>query len=326
MVSVSDFVRFALDVFGKLQSVPTRIEALWRLAEIAGWDPAEVEIRVIQPTAAGFVIYQREVPDEWIDLATRRVAPAVLAADPVPYHRFAWQINPIECDLSTGEVLISSCPRCEANLEWNRTASVFGCSECQFDLRDHGPAYVPADRLSLARDLHGYLSGTADPLPAPFDALDDVSTAYAMEWLAFFADLQIGRFLKPSWNNAPLGLAEIRRWPDSFDAVLTRFLRESAAPFTSDRALREQMISLLTEAIQRAGTPPLRHVLLDRAIQLIAKSSLSNVAVANRIFGTQRDIRTSAVPRTYLPSLRELLRMDSMRAIQSATIRRPRGS
>jgi hypothetical protein len=324
MVNVVDFVRYALNVFGKLQIVPTRIEALWRLAELTGWDPMELEKRKIEPTHAGFTIYRREIPAEWIDLGARRVAPAVLAADETPYHRFSWQAGPLECDLSSGEVLIDHCPRCDANLGWDKIEAVFTCQACGFDVREQKPTYAPADRLLLARELHGYLTRTADPLPEPLDALDELSQAHAMEWLAFFSDLPIGRCLKPSWNNAASGLAEVRRWPQAFDHVMSRFL--ASASFAPGRVSKGQMIAQLTEAIDRAGTPALRHLLLDRAIRMISSSPLSDIVVSNRIFGRERDVRTSAIPRDYSPSLREVLRMDSMRVIQSATSARPRGS
>lgn len=323
-MAVADFVRYALNVAGAVHIVATRIEALWRMAELAGWNAAEIENRKLEPTSAGMMIYQREVPEKWIDLCARRVAPGVLASDEIPYHRISWHPNPIECDLSTGEVLIDRCPRCDASLGWSNIDAVFACGACEFDIREQRPTYVPADRLLLARGLHAYMDGTADPLPAQIDALDDVSKAYAMEWLAYFVDLPIGRCLRPSWNNAALGLAEVRRWPQSFDEVMTRFL--SSTFFAPSLVPRGRMISQLTEAIERAGTPALRHLVLDRAIQELGKSMLSDAVVSDRIFGRERDVRKSSVPRTYSPSLRERLRIDSTRVIQSATSLRPRGS
>jgi hypothetical protein len=324
MVNVSDFVRFALNVAGAMHIVATRIEALWRMAEIAGWNAAEIESRKIEPTSAGIMIYQREVPHEWIDLRVRRVAPGVLASDEIPFHRISWHPYPIECDLASGEVLIDRCPQCDAILGWSDVETVYRCGACEFDLRKQQPTYVPEDRLLLARGLHSFLDGTAATLPLQIQALDDISKAYAMEWLAFFVDLPLGRCLRPSCNNAAGGLAEVRRWPQSFDEVMTRFL--SSTSFAPSLVPRGRMISKLTEAIERAGTPALRHLVLDRAIQELGKSTLSDVVASDRIFGRERDVRKFAVPRTYDPSLREVLRIDSTRAIQSATSLRPRAS
>jgi hypothetical protein len=324
MVTVSDFVRFALNVAGAIHIAATRIEALWRMAELAGWDAADIEHRKIEPTSAGMMIYQREVPHEWIDLRARRIAPGVLASDEIPYHRMPWHANPIECDLSNGEVLIDRCPKCDASLGWSNIETVFACGACEFDLRGHSPTYVPADRLLLARELHAYLNGTAGRLPSDIEALDDVSRAYAMEWLAFFVDLPVGRRLKPSCNNAPFGLVEAKRWPKGFDDVMTRFV--SSAPLVPGLASKAQMVSQLIEAIQRAGTPPLRQLFLDRAIRVLNESPLSEVAASNRVFRQQRDIRASEGARSYSMSMGEFLRIDSMRAIQSATSRRPVGS
>jgi hypothetical protein len=324
MVSVADFVRYALNVDGAIQIVTTRIEALWRLAELAGWEATSIEGRKVEPTSAGFLVYDREVPHEWIDLSRRRVAPAVLAADEIPYHRMPWHFNPIECDLASGEVLVDCCPRCGITLGWTNVVSVFVCGACDFDVRENRPAYVPSDRLAMARDLHAYLERAADPLPPELDALDDISKAYAMEWLAFFVDLPIGRHLKPSCNNASMGLVEAKRWPDCFDDVMERF--SATAPFVPGRAAKAQMIAQLTGAIQRAGTPPLRQLFVDRAIRVLGNSTLSDVVASDRIFGTRRDIRASKQPQSYPLSLGEVLRMDSMRAIQSVTSRRPLGS
>lgn len=324
MVSVADFVRYALNVSGAIQIVSTRIEALWRLAEHVGWEPASIERRKVEPTSAGFMVYDREVPHEWIDLGTRRVAPAVLAADEIPYHRMPWLFDPLECDLESGEVLIDRCPRCDAALGWANIESVFMCAACGFDVREQAPTYVPPDRLKMARDLHAYLEKTADHLPPELEALDDISKAYAMEWVAFFVDLPVGRHLKPSSSNAAMGLAEAKRWPDCFDDVMGRFA--AAVPFLPGRPAKAQMIAQLTLAIQRAGTPPLRQLFLDRAIRMLGDSTLSDVVASDRIFGTRREIRTSKPPRSYPFSLGEVLRMDSIRVIQSATSRRPLGS
>jgi hypothetical protein len=324
MVSVSDFVRFALDVAGAIHLVATRIEALWRMAELAGWSAAEIECRKIEPTSAGMMIYRREVPPDWIDLRARRIAPGVLASDEIPYHRMPWHANPIECDLATGEVLIDRCPRCDAILGWSNVETVFACGACEFDIRRHKPTYVPDDRLQLARGFQAYLAGSADKFPSPIQALSDISKAYAMEWLAFFVDLPVGRCLKPSFSNAPIGLVEAKRWPQGFDEVMDRFL--ASAPLVPGLAPKAQMVSQLMSAIERAGTPPLRQLLLNRAIQVLSRSSLSEVIAGNRVFRAQRDIRTPEEARGYSLSVGDVLRMDSMRAIQLATSRRPLGS
>jgi hypothetical protein len=326
LASVEEFLRYALNFFSRLHSLPARIETLWRLAEVAGLDPAIVQEQKIEPTRSGFLIYQREVPADWINLEVRRVAPGVLSADDIPYHRVAWQPNPLECDVPSGEVLLDRCPRCDAFLGWHKIESVAVCGACRFDIRDHPPTFVPSDRLALAQELLEYLHGAADQIPAPFRTLDDISTAYAMEWLAYFTDLPNGKYLRPDFSNAAVGLNELKRWPSSFDEVVTHFLSDSAAPFLPGRPSKARLIPLLTGAIERAGTPPLRQVLLDRVIDLLGKSSLSDMAVGDRIFGSQNDIRVSDDRKDHSPLLRDVFRMDSMRAIQSATSLKPRGS
>ncbi|MHC2462418.1 TniQ family protein [Bradyrhizobium embrapense] len=323
MMSTNDFVQYALHIAGTIHLVVTRIEALWRMAELAGWNPVEIEARLIERTTAGMMIYQREVPSEWVDLRTRRVAPGVLASDETPYHRISWHVPAIECDLASGEVLVDRCPRCEAILGWSNVESVFACGACEFDIREHKPSYVPEDLLRQARGFHAFLDGTADRLPSQLQALDNISKAYAMEWLAYFVDLPIGRCLKPSFRNAAGGLVEAKRWPESFDHVMDRFL--ASAPHLMGIGTKAEMVSQLMSAIDRAGTPPLRQILVNRAISILSKSSLSGVTAGSRIFRAQRDIRRSEGAPSQPLSVGEVMRMDSMRAIQSATSRSPFG-
>jgi hypothetical protein len=328
LVSIDEFLMYGLDLLrSKLPSLPAQPHALERLAIIGGFDPVDIRARRIVPTGIGYLMFKREVPSDWISPQIRRLAPGVLAADgDIPFHRLAWQLNALNCDPTTGEVLIDRCPRCVAYLTWNKIQSITSCGVCNFDVRDAAPRYAPNDRRSAARDLHAFVKGIGPALPEPFCSVDDITACRAMEWMAFFVDLPVGKHLRPACSNASAGLHSIRRWPSSFDSIVADFLEYNAAPHAPDHVLKRRLMTILIEAIDRAGTTLLRDILLGRTAMILGKPAAFDTVVHDRIFHPQKDVCVPTPRKFQTPSLRGALRIDSMRAIQSRTSAKPRAS
>ncbi|WLA53911.1 hypothetical protein [Bradyrhizobium diazoefficiens] len=272
LATANELLRYALGRPAGLGLLSTDADAIQRLAELGGFALEDMFSRSILRGKYGYIIYRREVPPEWVTFGLRRLAPGVLTDDDIPFHRLGWQLNAINCDVTTGEVLIERCPRCVARLRWRKVATIVTCGECQLDIRCVSPRYVPPDRLSSARRLLAFLLRTGPQLPAPFDKLDDVTTCYAMQWLAYFVTSGPGgKSLRPSCQNAAAGLEELCSWPDSFDTFLLEHHRIRGYGHTAQAA------SLL-DKIDRAGNLTLRHILLLRAAETLDDPSLSAVA------------------------------------------------
>lgn len=84
--------------------------------------------------------------------AVRRVAPRALRNG--RHLRFAWRLTPLTFDLSTRELLLDRCPRCDQPLGFHSTVGVEYCDKCfsieswppdRLDLRDHPQALVDLD-------------------------------------------------------------------------------------------------------------------------------------------------------------------------------------
>jgi hypothetical protein len=327
LVSIDEFLAYGLGMLhGKLPSLPAKANALERLAAIGGFDPADIRARRIEPNERGYLMFEREVPNDWISLMVRRLAPGILAADgDIPFHRLAWQLNALDCDPTTGEVLIDRCPRCAAYFRWNGIPSITGCGYCKLDVRETSPRYVPEDRLSSTRKLQAFMLKTGPALPPPFDDLDDITACRAMEWLAYFVDLPVGKYLRPAYSNASPGLEKLLCWPGSFDAVLTEFL-EYARTVEPGHARKRELMTILIEAIDRAGTTVLRDILLTRATTMLGKPGAIYPVVHDRIFRPHKDVCVRTPRKIQTVSLRAALRIDSMRVIQSRTNAKPRAS
>ncbi len=269
LTSVDEFLRYGLGMNTKLSSLPSDVRALERLAEIGGFDAEEVQRRTVKWTSTGYLLYGRKIPHHWVSTNTRRLAPGVLFNDDlIPFHRLAWQVNALECDVETGEALVGQCPRCCATLTWNNIEGIAVCGTCRFDLRKHQPRYVPDAQLEFARELHSYLLCTSACLPAPFDQADDITVCFAMEWFGSIADHRGDKALQPSCKSAAAGLAAIRAWPRSFEKVLRRCAANGSAPSGLDVG---RIIPFLVDAIEKAGTSFLRHILLERATKILGE-------------------------------------------------------
>jgi hypothetical protein len=168
LVSPNELLRYRLDHAAGLASLPTDANAIHRLGELGGFAPAEIMSRGILRGKLGYIVYKREVPLDWVGFAVRRLAPGVLKDDgDTPYLRLGWQLNALDCDVDTGQVLVERCPRCAAFLRWAKIESVVNCGECQFDVRQARTKYVPADRFSLARKFYGFMLRSGPSLPEP---------------------------------------------------------------------------------------------------------------------------------------------------------------
>jgi hypothetical protein len=78
--------------------------ALELLAGIGSFNVQDLQSRGRRTTEHGYVVLDREVPQQWLNPHKRRVAPGVLRDDgKTPFARLLWEINALSCDLSTGE-------------------------------------------------------------------------------------------------------------------------------------------------------------------------------------------------------------------------------
>ena len=288
LASTDELLRFGLNHSG-LPLLSTNSPAIDRLSELGGFDGVEMRGRSIEPTERGFHIYKREVPPDWVSIDVRRLAPGALVSDgDEPFHRLAWQLVPLDCDLATGEVLVDRCPRCHSHLKWASIDCVNTCSVCQFDMRENSPRYVPTDRLESARRLHRFLLGTGPTLPKPFDAADDITSCRATEWLAYFLHLPVGKCLRPSCHNAAAGITALHDWPSSFDDTLIELMTNWASLLAPREMRQRRFIAQVVDAIERAGTTPLRDVLLKRATDTLGTTTSFDQSTYRRIVGTPR--------------------------------------
>jgi hypothetical protein len=275
LVSTDELLRLGLK-HSSLASLPTNPTAIDRLSKLGGFDSTEMKGRSIEPTECGFHIYQRQVPADWVSIDVRRLAPGALVSDgDDPFHRLAWQLVPLDCDPSTGEVLVDCCPRCHSRLTWTNINRVYTCSVCQFDMRESSPKCLSADRLEAARLLHDFLVGAGPTLPEPFDEADDITSCRAMEWLAYFVELSIGKSLQPSCRNAAMGIASLHQWPHSFDDTLIEIVKNSAGLISPSEKRQRRFVAQIIDAIVRAGTPLLHDVLLTRATERLGATAPS---------------------------------------------------
>jgi hypothetical protein len=280
LVSPNELLRYGLDHAAGLASLPTDANAIHRLGELGGFAPAEIISRGILRGKLGYIVYKREVPLDWVGFAVRRLAPGVLKDDgDTPFLRLVWQLNALDCDVDTGEVLVERCPRCAAFLRWAKIGSVVTCGDCQFDVRHARSRYVPADHLSLARKLYAFMLRSGPPLPEPFDRLDDVTACHAMEWIAYFANsAAFGKALRPSCQNAIAGLEDLYSWPDSFDRILVELDQ-----FRKSGYGHKKECACLVDQIDRAGNAALRDILLARAAETLQAPALYVVADQRRL-------------------------------------------
>jgi hypothetical protein len=280
LVTPNELLRFGLANAAGLASLPTDTNAIGYLSELGGFAPADIRSRGITRGNIGYIIYNREVPFDWVSFAVRRLAPGVLISDgDTPFHRLAWQLNALDCDVGTGEALVERCPRCAALLRWAKIKSIVTCGGCQFDIRRAPSKYVPADRLSWARKLYAFMLRSGPPLPEPFVILDDVTACHAMEWLAYFINsAPFGKALRPSSQNAVAGLEYLYSWPDSFDRVLLEL-----EPFRKNGYGYGRECAGLVDKIDRAGNAALREVLLARAAKTLQAPALYVVADQRRL-------------------------------------------
>jgi hypothetical protein len=281
LVTVEQLLTLGLQT--QLKSVaglPNNQVALKTLAAIGGLDLEDLLSQTWTSTKEGFVMFGREMPEDWLRPIKRRLAPGVLKADgDTPYARSPWQLEIFSCDLETGEFLINRCPNCQRYLQWKGVKQLTHCANCEFDLRNSEVRFVQKDELQAARAFNGYLLGDMD-LPSPFKEMDDLSIFKSMEWFAYFADLRVGTHLRPAPVNAVRGFSALKKWPQSFDETVEAFLGESAEPITSaSTSAKVALLSDLTKAISRAGTQRLHDVLLARAVHILGESSLSTLRV-----------------------------------------------
>lgn len=214
LVTPDELLRLGLGHAAGLSSLPTDKSAIDFLADLGVFNLDDARSRGVLPGTIGCVIYKREVPFDWINLEVRRLAPGVLIDDGgTPFHRMAWQLNALDCDLDTGEALLERCPQCGKLLRWSNIQSIANCGNCRFDIRCAPLRYVPADHLSSARRMSSFLLRSGPPLPEPFDHLNDVSVCHAMEWFAYFvSSVSFGKHLRASCQNAGICLINCDIW------------------------------------------------------------------------------------------------------------------
>jgi hypothetical protein len=272
--------------------------------------------RAWSSTENGFVIYGREMPDQWLTPIKRRLAPGRLAADgDTPFARVHWQLNVFSCDVETGEFLIDRCPNCQAYLQWNNVISIADCASCNFDLRQAEVTKVPDDTWQAARQFYKYLLSNQPKLAEPFSQLDDLSIFNAMEWFAYFVDLRVGKFLRPSVYNALAGFAPLQDWPASFDRTIGAFLGDHAEPTSAvSSAARQSLLSSVLRAIERVRTRALHDILSARAVELLGETTAAELKVKDVLFSKKLNIFSKRKDQTVAGGLREELLTELMRS------------
>jgi hypothetical protein len=233
----------------------------------------------------GYIVYRREVPFDWVNLEGRRLAPGVLIDDGgTPFHRVAWQLNALDCDLDTGEALLERCPQCGTILRWGNIESIVNCGNCRFDIRCAPIRYVPADHVSSARKLYAFMLRSGPPFQDSFRGLHDITLCHAMEFLAFF----VNRHLRPSCQNAAAGLEELYSWPGSFDKIVL----EEAELLKQRIGGKRYRYAKLVETIERTSDAPLRRILIARAEVILQAPNLCALADQERRSWQPRKKRT----------------------------------
>jgi hypothetical protein len=281
LVTVQQLLTLGLQTQMKsVAGLPNDRVALKTLAAIGDLNFEDLLSQAWTSTKTGFVMFGREMPEDWLRPIKRRLAPGVLTADgDTPYARSLWQLEPFACDLETGEFLVNRCFNCQRYLQWNGVKRLTHCTGCEFDLRNSEVRFVSKDDLEAARAFHKYLIGETD-LPSPFKEMKDLSIFKAMEWFAYFADLRVGKYLRPVSYNAARGFSALQTWPRAFDNVVEAFLGDSAKPITGvSMTAKVALLSDLTKAIGRAGTQELHDVLMTRAIDILGERTMSTLRV-----------------------------------------------
>jgi hypothetical protein len=190
------------------------------------------------------------------------------------------------------------------------------CGSCKRDQSKRKPTFVPEDTLKTERELHRYLIGKAPALPTPFDVLPDLAVFEAMEWLAYFTDLTVGKWLRPSVHNAAKGFAALKNWPSSFDNVLSKFLGTHAdPPQAATQRIKAELLQEFLVAAGRVKHPELRHILTRRAIEVLPGASEESV-IQTMLFTTPRTFL--ARPKKTQSSSRERSEWRSISAMRSS--------
>jgi hypothetical protein len=292
LVTVEQLLTLGLLTQSKsVAGLPNNQVALKTLAAIGDINLEDLLSQAWTSTKRGFVMFGREMPEDWLRPIKRRLAPGVLSADgDTPYARSLWQLEIFSCDLETGEFLINRCCNCRHYLQWKKVSRLTHCAGCEFDLRDSEVRAVPEDDLEAARAFRKYLFGEID-LPSPFKEMDDLCIFKAMEWFAYFTDLRVGKHLRPAPYNAVRGFPALQKWPKSFDLVVEAFLRDFADPISgASMTAKVALLSDLMIAIGRAGTRELHDVLLARAIHILGETTISTRRVNDILSKPRRSL------------------------------------
>lgn len=137
------------------ESLPTvHREKAPELARLFMTSPEEIQARTYPPAAvpgppnsfASF--FGTPLRRIYLESYRRRVSPASLRAS--GHHRALWDVRPLSFCCESREMLVSSCPECEAELGWRWTFGPAFCEICGVDLRDFSqPKVEVADDAAL---------------------------------------------------------------------------------------------------------------------------------------------------------------------------------
>jgi hypothetical protein len=297
-----------------LAGLPANLDAIRELAYIGSFDLDVLLARSWRFTDSSVHFLGREMPIDWIVAEKRRLAPAMLADK--SYTRMLWPLRAFTSDLTTGEYLVDTCYCCGKPLRWDRDVPFTECGSCKRDQRERNPTFVPADTLEAERELHRFIIGEAPALPPPFGDLPDLAVFEAMEWLAYFTDLTVGKSLRPSVHYAAKGLGALKDWPFSFDNVISKFLGVHADP--PEAASGRVKMELLQEFLVAAGRvkhPDLHHILTTRAVEFLSDAS-QETAIHNKFFKPLQTFQLSAKVRYSKRGRPEWRSISAMRSSQ----------
>ncbi|MBE7731669.1 hypothetical protein [Devosia faecipullorum] len=255
--------------------LPFNLTAVTRLAILSGNPLEDLLANAIGGTseAPGDIRHRGlfrgvKMHQAWIG-TQKRIAPGKLLADgDDPYVRLAWRFPALPCDIETGEMLVTRCPRCVEQLRWEATEVAF-CHSCRFDLRQARQAYADGETLQATRTLAGplglgekALAGQPLDLPPPFGDLTLEQQVKVLGWCAQLDGMLRRTGTSSSFLNAVVGLRVAQQWPQAMSELVILTARQS---WETD----EKALLVLPHLVKTLQVGELKKSILPQAIELM---------------------------------------------------------
>lgn len=205
----SEIIGRSRDLFASLASLP---EYALSIARSTGLTESQILEMMHIDAGCDTTLAGRTIPCSQLDRSHRRIAPARLRQDKIPFHRVLWSVRLLACDPSSGEMVVDRCT-CGTRLVWWQAGSLTECSSCRALLTDLEPRYGSAEQIAVCRFWAGLFSSRPEvvaaaraSLPPPFGRL---STA---DLIRAASHLDIVGSGKPT-SSFGGGVALMQSWP-----------------------------------------------------------------------------------------------------------------